>query len=201
MAGLDAWVFSRPYGNASGGGDVYYVSSCATGRITRLLVADGAGVLVTDLDGQACAALAKELNGQRPAGRALGCALDVTDAASWDDVTRLARRRGRWSDPLVRQAIVRVLSEERIRGWTNQRVRAGLRAKVRFPVPLNVFNSNGDGTYTQVLQAAPTASATVVSATVDTVAIAGEKRKNWNLMATAPFGAFTLKTGYNTRAK
>jgi phosphoserine phosphatase RsbU/P len=44
MAGLDAWVYSKPYGeNASGGGDVYYVSSCATGRITRLLVADVAG--------------------------------------------------------------------------------------------------------------------------------------------------------------
>jgi sigma-B regulation protein RsbU (phosphoserine phosphatase) len=44
MAGLDAWVYSKPYGeNASEGGDVYYVSSCATGRITRLLVADVAG--------------------------------------------------------------------------------------------------------------------------------------------------------------
>ena len=43
MAGLDAWVFSRPYNNAEGGGDVYYVSSCATGRITRLLVADVSG--------------------------------------------------------------------------------------------------------------------------------------------------------------
>src|SRR3982751_6288201 len=43
MAGLDAWVYSKPYGNADGGGDVYYVSSCATGRITRLLVADVSG--------------------------------------------------------------------------------------------------------------------------------------------------------------
>ena len=43
MAGLDAWVYSRPYENASAGGDVYYVSSCATGRITRLLVADVSG--------------------------------------------------------------------------------------------------------------------------------------------------------------
>lgn len=43
MAGLDAWVYSKPFGGASGGGDVYYVSSCATGRITRLLVADVAG--------------------------------------------------------------------------------------------------------------------------------------------------------------
>jgi hypothetical protein len=43
MAGLDAWVYSKPYGGAEAGGDVYYVSSCATGRITRLLVADVAG--------------------------------------------------------------------------------------------------------------------------------------------------------------
>lgn len=43
MAGLDAWVFSKPYENADGGGDVHYVSSCATGRITRLLLADVSG--------------------------------------------------------------------------------------------------------------------------------------------------------------
>ena len=51
MAGLDAWVCSKPFGNADGGGDVYYVSSCATGRITRLLVADvaGHGVAVGEL--------------------------------------------------------------------------------------------------------------------------------------------------------
>jgi len=43
MPGLDAWVFARPHGDGAGGGDVHYVSSCATGRITRLLVADVAG--------------------------------------------------------------------------------------------------------------------------------------------------------------
>lgn len=42
-AGLDAWVFSEPYQGDAGGGDVHYVSSCATGRIVRLLVADIAG--------------------------------------------------------------------------------------------------------------------------------------------------------------
>jgi hypothetical protein len=42
MSGLDAWVYSMPFGE-SAGGDVYYVSSCATGRITRMLVADVAG--------------------------------------------------------------------------------------------------------------------------------------------------------------
>src|SRR5437763_8511603 len=44
MAGLDAWVYCRPFKDSgTGGGDVYYVSSCATGRITRLLVADVSG--------------------------------------------------------------------------------------------------------------------------------------------------------------
>ncbi|MCC7349809.1 MAG: serine/threonine-protein phosphatase [Phycisphaerales bacterium] len=43
LAGLDAWVYSRPHDGADAGGDVHYVSSCATGRITRLLVADVAG--------------------------------------------------------------------------------------------------------------------------------------------------------------
>src|SRR5262245_4446833 len=43
FGGLDAWVYSKPFGEALRGGDVYYASSCATGRITRLLLADVAG--------------------------------------------------------------------------------------------------------------------------------------------------------------
>ncbi|CAE7640580.1 unnamed protein product [Symbiodinium necroappetens] len=43
MPGLDAWVYSEPYEHATGGGDVHYVSSCATGRITRILLMDVAG--------------------------------------------------------------------------------------------------------------------------------------------------------------
>src|ERR1700719_163949 len=43
FGGLDAWVYSKPFGNAQHGGDVYYASSCATGRVTRLLLADVAG--------------------------------------------------------------------------------------------------------------------------------------------------------------
>lgn len=43
MGGLDAWVYSKPFGQAKQGGDVYYASSCATGRISRLLLADVAG--------------------------------------------------------------------------------------------------------------------------------------------------------------
>jgi hypothetical protein len=43
MSGLDAWLYSRPYQGDVEGGDVHYVSSCATGRITRLLIADVSG--------------------------------------------------------------------------------------------------------------------------------------------------------------
>ena len=57
MAGLDAWVYSKPHGGSVGGGDVYYVSSCATNRILRLLVADVSG------HGQAVQNVAVELRG------------------------------------------------------------------------------------------------------------------------------------------
>lgn len=43
ISGLDLWVYSKPYEQADAGGDVYYLSSCATGRITRLLLADVSG--------------------------------------------------------------------------------------------------------------------------------------------------------------
>jgi hypothetical protein len=57
MAGLDAWVYSKPFGGSDEGGDIYYVSSCATGRILRLLIADVAG------HGQAVRHLATQLQG------------------------------------------------------------------------------------------------------------------------------------------
>jgi phosphoserine phosphatase RsbU/P len=43
MGGLSVWVYSKPFGEAQHGGDVYYASSCATGRISRLLLADVSG--------------------------------------------------------------------------------------------------------------------------------------------------------------
>ncbi|MFN0012614.1 MAG: PP2C family protein-serine/threonine phosphatase [Phycisphaerales bacterium] len=43
MPGIDAWVLSRPHKGDEAGGDVHYVSSCGTGRISRILVADVAG--------------------------------------------------------------------------------------------------------------------------------------------------------------
>tara|TARA_R110002111_G_scaffold185031_3_gene250944 strand:+ start:71506 stop:72348 length:843 start_codon:yes stop_codon:yes gene_type:complete len=41
--GLDIWVYSQPHAASKSGGDVYYVSSCSSGRITRLLLADVSG--------------------------------------------------------------------------------------------------------------------------------------------------------------
>jgi phosphoserine phosphatase RsbU/P len=57
MGGLNVWLYSRPYASAKAGGDVYYVSSCATGRINRFLLADVSG------HGDAVASTAKDLRG------------------------------------------------------------------------------------------------------------------------------------------
>src|SRR5271155_5079832 len=43
FGGLNVWVYSKPFDQAPGGGDIYYASSCATGRISRLLLADVSG--------------------------------------------------------------------------------------------------------------------------------------------------------------
>ena len=43
MPGLDVWISCEPEGQANAGGDVYYLSSCASGRITRILLADVSG--------------------------------------------------------------------------------------------------------------------------------------------------------------
>lgn len=52
-AGIDAWVYSVPWAGAAAssgevdgsgaGGDIHYLTSCATGRITRMIVADVSG--------------------------------------------------------------------------------------------------------------------------------------------------------------
>lgn len=43
MPGLDAWIYSQPCEHEAEGGDVHYVSSCASGQVVRMLVADVAG--------------------------------------------------------------------------------------------------------------------------------------------------------------
>lgn len=50
--GIDIYVHSSPYGASEvGGGDIYYLTSCASGRISRMLLADvsGHGAAVADL--------------------------------------------------------------------------------------------------------------------------------------------------------
>src|SRR5688572_24888186 len=43
MAGLDAWLYGRPFRDQAAAGDLHYVSSCAAGMVTRVLVADVSG--------------------------------------------------------------------------------------------------------------------------------------------------------------
>jgi len=57
MPGLDAWVLSKPHAGDIAGGDIHYLSSCATGRIGRILIADMAG------HGEKVALLATRLRG------------------------------------------------------------------------------------------------------------------------------------------
>ncbi|MGZ6910989.1 MAG: acyl-CoA dehydrogenase family protein [Acidimicrobiia bacterium] len=54
--------------------------------------------------------------------------VDRIGGAGIDRVLRRARELGRTSEPLVRQRLAALYSEERIRAWTNQRVRAAVRA-------------------------------------------------------------------------
>ena len=62
---------------------------------------------------------------------------------------------GGWDDPVVRQQIMRLYSEERIRGWTNQRVRAGLKAG-RSPGPESSIGKVHQGSLNQRIQALAT---------------------------------------------
>lgn len=43
MTGLNGYLMSRPHEGADHGGDVYFASSCASGRVTRVVLSDVAG--------------------------------------------------------------------------------------------------------------------------------------------------------------
>lgn len=48
--------------------------------------------------------------------------------SSAERLITLARETGRWGDPVVRNKVMRLWAQERVRGWTNDRVRAALSA-------------------------------------------------------------------------
>ncbi len=62
--GLDLWVFSQPYQGDAQGGDVYYVTLCGGGVITRIVVADvsGHGSSVAEFSLSLRALLRKNIN-------------------------------------------------------------------------------------------------------------------------------------------
>ena len=62
-----------------------------------------------------------------------------------------AGRPGGADDPVVRQALTAVLAEERVRGWTNRRVRAGLKAG-RPPGPESSIGKVHQGELNQRIQ-------------------------------------------------
>ena len=64
LPGLDVWLYSRPHNNVASGGDVYYLSSCASGRITRLLLSDisGHGAAVSQCASQLRDLMRKHIN-------------------------------------------------------------------------------------------------------------------------------------------
>lgn len=63
----------------------------------------------------------------------------------------LARNHGKWADPVIRQRVMRLWSEERIRDWTNQRVRAGVKAG-RSPGPESSIGKIHQGELNQRIQ-------------------------------------------------
>ena len=62
--GLDLWVFSRPFHGDQQGGDVYYVTLCGGGVITRIVVADvsGHGSVVAEFSTSLRSLLRKNIN-------------------------------------------------------------------------------------------------------------------------------------------
>jgi len=63
--GLDVWVWSQTEGKADcGGGELHYLSSCASGRITRMLIADicACGSVFSELAGELRALMMRNVN-------------------------------------------------------------------------------------------------------------------------------------------
>jgi alkylation response protein AidB-like acyl-CoA dehydrogenase len=77
--------------------------------------------------------------------------VDRIGGSGADRVVRQAKARGAWDDPTTRQRIMRAWSEEQIRGWTNQRGRAGSKAG-RSPGPASSVGKVHQGELNQRIQ-------------------------------------------------
>jgi alkylation response protein AidB-like acyl-CoA dehydrogenase len=83
--------------------------------------------------------------------------VDRIGGSGADALVRLARRvsaegrPGGWDDPVRRDAVVRLWAEERVRDWTNQRVRALMRAG-RSPGPESSIGKVHQGELNQRIQ-------------------------------------------------
>jgi len=77
--------------------------------------------------------------------------VDRIGGAGATRLLRLAAERSRSEDPLARQELMSLYSEERLRAWTNQRVRAGLKAG-RAPGPASSVGKVHQGDLNQRVQ-------------------------------------------------
>ncbi len=77
--------------------------------------------------------------------------VDRIGGSGADRLVTAAREHGVWDDPVRRQEIMKVWSEEQIRGWTNARVRAGLKAG-RSPGPESSIGKIHQGELNQRIQ-------------------------------------------------
>ncbi|HWD52696.1 MAG TPA: acyl-CoA dehydrogenase family protein [Acidimicrobiales bacterium] len=97
---------------------------------------------------------------------------------------------GGWDDPGVRQKLMAVLSEERIRNWTNQRVRAGIKAG-RSPGPESSVGKVHQGDLNQRMQVLATdllgADAVGWSIGADAVAASGAAGPGERYAASLPY--------------
>lgn len=83
LPGVSGWVVSRPFHGAQEGGDVHFVSSCGTGRITRLMLADvsGHGDAVAEVGRGLRRVMQRYLNHERPQALAKRLNRDMKELA------------------------------------------------------------------------------------------------------------------------
>ncbi|MFN8041196.1 MAG: acyl-CoA dehydrogenase family protein [Acidimicrobiales bacterium] len=105
---------------------------------------------------------------------------------------RAAGQTGPWDHPVLRQDLMRAYSEERIRGWTNERVRAGIKAG-RSPGPESSIGKVHQGALNQRIQLlavdllGPAAQAWEVEAVRVAEAAAGDADAGERYAASLPF--------------